>query len=219
MLEIFILIWPTNFYPPTTRQIFAVIFRQRKIWGFTDYFFFFQKITFVGWVEAKERAMISDPFPLITAGFISRSSRQAFSLKREADTATGSRTQGVPSWEQSCAAAFMAGSQEGESVPMLTQRALAWGVKSGSSSRECSMAGDAPADKRVLAMRSMETKFVMHWMRGDWVRTWESSCHAFVAHDGDGEGWVVVVGGLGSSIEKEGVRNGMNEGTQWRLAL
>lgn len=29
------------------------------------------------------------------------------------------------------------------------------------------MAGDAPADRRVLAIRSIDTKFVMDWMRGD----------------------------------------------------
>lgn len=58
------------------------------------------------------------------------------------------------------------------------------------------MAGDAPADKRVLAIRSMETKLVMHWMSGDWVRTWERSCHAFVPQ------WVWVLG-LGSIKQVE----------------
>lgn len=43
------------------------------------------------------------------------------------------------------------------------------------------MAGDAPADKRVLAMRSIDTKFVMHWISGDWDRTAHSRSHDFGA--------------------------------------
>lgn len=47
------------------------------------------------------------------------------------------------------------------------------------------MAGDAPAERRVLAMRSMETKLVMHWMRGDWVLTVERWAQAVGPHSGE----------------------------------
>ena len=44
------------------------------------------------------------------------------------------------------------------------------------------MAGEAPAAKRVLAIRSMETKLVMHWMRGFRFRTAERAVQALSAH-------------------------------------
>lgn len=43
------------------------------------------------------------------------------------------------------------------------------------------IAGDAPADRRVLAIKSMETKLVMHWTSGDWSRSLESRFHALGA--------------------------------------
>lgn len=45
------------------------------------------------------------------------------------------------------------------------------------------MAGDAPADKRVLAIRSIETKLVMHCMSGDWSRSLERRVQALRAHE------------------------------------
>lgn len=42
------------------------------------------------------------------------------------------------------------------------------------------MAGDAPAERRVLAIRSMETKLVMHWTRGDCCRRVERWAQAVV---------------------------------------
>lgn len=45
------------------------------------------------------------------------------------------------------------------------------------------MAGDAPADKRVLAIRSIETKLVMHCMSGDWSRSLERRVQALTAHE------------------------------------
>lgn len=118
-------------------------------------------------MEASARAMISDPFPLMTVGLSPTSSLQAFNRQPEAPAATGSRTHGLPERAASSAASFMAGSQSAVRVPTLTQRASALGVKSGSSWREWSMAGEAPAARRVLAIRSMDTKLVMHWTSGD----------------------------------------------------
>ena len=138
--------------------------------------------TLVGPREAFESARTSDAFPRITVGLSSTSSKQDFNRKPEAPAATGSRTQGLPESEANLAASFIPDSQSGESVPTLMQRAWAWGVKSGISSTLWIMAGDAPADKSVLAMRSMETKLVMHWISGDSLRIAESWIHAFAAH-------------------------------------
>lgn len=56
-------------------------------------------------------------------------------------------------------------------------------MKSGTSSIECIIAGDAPTESRTLAMKSMETKFVMHWIRGEALRTDSRRAHACPAHD------------------------------------
>lgn len=90
------------------------------------------------------------------------SSKQACKRKVEEPTATGSRTQGLEDLEMRLAAIFIGGSQSAERVPTLMQRALVLGVKSGISCGEWIMAGDAPAERSVLATRSMETKLVMH---------------------------------------------------------
>lgn len=134
----------------------------------------------MGSIEAFESAIISEPFPLITVGLSFRSSKQAFNRKVEAPAATGSRTQGLPKLDAVSAASSMAGNQSEESVPTLIQSALMWGVKSGISSEEWSIAGEAPAERRVLAIKSMETKFVMHWMSGDWRRTSDRKDHVFL---------------------------------------
>lgn len=139
-------------------------------------------LTILDSVEALDNAIISDPFPLITVGFRLISSKQAIIRNLEAPAATGSRTQGFPAFTANSAATFIAGNQAGESVPTLIQRASALGVKSGNSSMEWSMAGEAPADKRVLAIKSIETKLVMHWMSGDRVRTASRMAHALAPH-------------------------------------
>lgn len=122
--------------------------------------------------------MISDGFPRITVGPRATRPRHASIRKSEADTATGSSTQGRPAREAAAAAACMEGSQPSESVPMLTQRASTRGVKSSISRREWTMAGEAPAARSALAIRSMETKLVMHWTSGARDRTLSKSSHA-----------------------------------------
>lgn len=61
---------------------------------------------------------------------------------------------------------FMEKIQFGDNVPMLMQRAFERAVNSVISSTACTIAGEAPAAKSVLAMISMLTKFVMHWTKG-----------------------------------------------------
>jgi hypothetical protein len=52
--------------------------------------------------------------------------------------------------------------QLGDKVPILMQRAFERAVNSVISSTACTMAGEAPAAKSVLAMMSMLTKLVIH---------------------------------------------------------
>jgi hypothetical protein len=56
--------------------------------------------------------------------------------------------------------------QLGDKVPILMQRAFERAVNSVISSTACTMAGEAPAAKSVLAMMSMLTKLVIHWTNG-----------------------------------------------------
>lgn len=128
-----------------------------------------------------KRAIISDPLPLTTVGLNFSKSKHALNRKPEAPAATGSSTQGLLHSLATCAAAFIAGSQSGTSVPTLMQSAWVLGVKSGISCSEWIIAGEAPAESRTLATRSMETKFVMHWIRGEARRTeskWAHACRA-----------------------------------------
>ncbi|KAF7131562.1 hypothetical protein RHSIM_Rhsim09G0046800 [Rhododendron simsii] len=142
-------------------------FQQNKIIIFTipNAIYSQLRFTLLGPTEALTRARISDQFPLTTVGLIPTSSRQAANRNLLAPAAAGSSTHGLPALPASSAAALISGSHSAVSVPTLTQRAAARGVKSGISQSEWIMAGDAPAERRVLAMRSMETKLVMHWMR------------------------------------------------------
>lgn len=128
--------------------------------------------------EREARARISDAFPLTTAGRSARRERQASIRKSEAAAATGSSTHGRPAE----AAARMEGSQSSESVPTLMQTASQRGVKSGTSRRQWSMAGEAPAARSALAEMSMETRLVMHCTRGARARTAERSAHARRRH-------------------------------------
>lgn len=45
------------------------------------------------------------------------------------------------------------------------------------------MAFEAPADKSVLVIRSIETKLAMHWLSGNWPRSLERRVHASRAHE------------------------------------
>ncbi len=77
---------------------------------------------------------------------------------------------------------FMEKIQSGESVPMLIHSALERAVNSVISSTACTMAGEAPAAKSVLAMISMLTKLVMHWIKGDFSRTRHMAFQASTPH-------------------------------------
>jgi hypothetical protein len=55
-------------------------------------------------------------------------------------------------------------------------------VNSVISSTACTMAGEAPAAKSVLAMISMLTKLVMHWIKGDFSRTRHMAFQASTPH-------------------------------------
>lgn len=118
----------------------------------------------------------------MTAGRRPTRPRQASKRKSEAETATGSRTQGRPARAAEQAAALMDGSHPSESVPTLIKMAWALGVKSSISDREWTIAGDAPDARRALAIRSMDTKLVMHWTSGARCRTASRSSHALRPH-------------------------------------
>ncbi len=77
---------------------------------------------------------------------------------------------------------FMEKIQSGESVPMLIHSALERAVNSVISSTACTMAGEAPAAKSVLAMISILTKLVMHWIKGDFSRTRHMAFQASTPH-------------------------------------
>ena len=128
--------------------------------------------------ERSASARISEALPLTTAGLSASSSRQASIRNPEAAAATGSSTHGQPVE----AAARIEGSQSSESVPTLTYTASQRGVKSGTSRREWTMAGDAPAARSALAAMSMETRLVMHCTSGARARTGERSDHARRPH-------------------------------------
>uniref|UniRef100_A0A0E0MW94 Uncharacterized protein n=1 Tax=Oryza rufipogon TaxID=4529 RepID=A0A0E0MW94_ORYRU len=128
--------------------------------------------------EREARARISDAFPLTTAGRRARRERQASIRNSEAAAATGSSTQGRPAE----AAARMEGSQPSDSVPTLTHTASQRGVNSGTSRREWTMAGDAPAARSALAAMSMETRLVTQCTSGARARTAERSSHARRPH-------------------------------------
>lgn len=126
--------------------------------------------------------MISEALPRITRGFIERRSLQAFILNSDMETATGSSTHGMEEFRATSAAESIEGSQSSEIVPMLMQRPSILGVKSWISRIEWTIAGDAPEERRMFAVMSMDTRLVMHWIRGDLVRSFSTKYHAVSVH-------------------------------------
>lgn len=129
--------------------------------------------------------MISEALPLITSGLIERRSLQVFILNSDTETATGSSTHGMEESRATSAAESIEGIQSSEMVPMLMHRPSVLGVKSWISLIEWTIAGDAPEERRTFAVMSMDTRLVMHWIRGDRVRSFATRFHP-----SDKEGWL-----------------------------
>jgi len=65
---------------------------------------------------------------------------------------------------------------------MLMQRAFERAVNSVISSTACTIAGEAPAAKSVLAIISILTKLVMHWTKGCDSLTRDIAFQASIPH-------------------------------------
>mmetsp|Transcript_43146 Transcript_43146/g.108077 ORF Transcript_43146/g.108077 Transcript_43146/m.108077 type:complete len:321 (-) Transcript_43146:86-1048(-) len=130
---------------------------------------------------APAKAMISDPFPRTTVGLIDRMSTQALVLYAVAPAPTGSRTQGIFVELALVMASFIAATQVLLRVPTLISKPEDIAVNSSTSSQQWTIAGDAPAARRVLAKRSMETKLVMHCTSGRCALTFFQAAQASLA--------------------------------------